>query len=56
MKLMYYHVVLTMEDGSKFDGIIEDVDGETITVLGIFYLLSNLWLHIVLVNLGIVLG
>lgn len=31
--LMYYHVVLTMADGSKFDGIIEDVDGETVTVL-----------------------
>lgn len=32
-KLMNYHVILTMNDGSQFDGIIEDVDGDTVMVL-----------------------
>ncbi|MGJ9386184.1 small nuclear ribonucleoprotein [Salipaludibacillus sp. CF4.18] len=30
---MYYHVTLTMTDGSTFDGIIENVDMDNITVL-----------------------
>ncbi|MGM0876332.1 MAG: hypothetical protein ACQEWV_16555 [Bacillota bacterium] len=32
-KYMYHHVILTMTDGSSFDGIIEDVSGDRITVL-----------------------
>ncbi|AQR91563.1 hypothetical protein [Clostridium saccharobutylicum] len=32
-KYLYYHVILTMTDGNIFDGIIEDVDGNNITVL-----------------------
>lgn len=32
-KYMYHHVTLTMADGSSFDGIIEDVDRDQITVL-----------------------
>lgn len=30
---MYYHIILTMKDGNKFDGIIENVDEDKITVL-----------------------
>jgi len=30
---MYYHIIITMTDGSKFDGIIENVDKDKITVL-----------------------
>ena len=33
VKLKFYHVTLTMNDGSSFDGIIEDVDSSNITVL-----------------------
>lgn len=32
-ELMFYHVILTMSDGKKYDGIIEDVDDCEITVL-----------------------
>ena len=32
-KRLYYHTTLTMKDGSSFDGIIENVDTDTITVL-----------------------
>ena len=32
-KYMYYHIILTMTDGSKMDGIIEDVDTDNITML-----------------------
>lgn len=31
--LMFYHVVLVMEDGKKYDGIIEDLNDCEITVL-----------------------
>ncbi len=30
---MYYHVILTMADGSIVDGIIENVDGDRVTML-----------------------
>lgn len=30
---LYYHVVLTMTDGNTFDGIIEIVEGDRISVL-----------------------
>ncbi|WP_338788837.1 small nuclear ribonucleoprotein [Metabacillus sp. FJAT-53654] len=30
---MYHHVVLTMQDGSSFDGIIEGVDDNGVSVL-----------------------
>lgn len=33
VKLMYHHVVLTMNDGSQHDGIIEAVDRDNMTVL-----------------------
>lgn len=32
-KHMYYHVILTMKDGSTLDGIIGDVDADHITML-----------------------
>ena len=32
-KYLYYHTTLTMTDGSTFDGIIENVDKDSITVL-----------------------
>lgn len=32
-KYLYYHTTLTMTDGSEFDGIIENVDSDIITVL-----------------------
>ena len=32
-KYLYYHITLTMIDGSSFDGIIENVDNDIITVL-----------------------
>lgn len=32
-RLMSYHVIFTMRDGSMFDGIIEDVDRDNVTVL-----------------------
>jgi len=32
-KYLYYHTTLTMTDGSSFDGIIENVDNDVITVL-----------------------
>lgn len=32
-KYVYYHATLTMTDGSSFDGIIESVDRDMITVL-----------------------
>lgn len=32
-KLLYYHVILTMTDGSTFDGIIEKVEEDQIIVL-----------------------
>ena len=32
-KYLYYHIILTMTDGSKFDGMIEDVDTDDITML-----------------------
>ncbi|KAB7705635.1 hypothetical protein F9802_13980 [Bacillus aerolatus] len=32
-KYMYHHVVLTMTDGSSFDGIIEGIDDDRITAL-----------------------
>lgn len=32
-KYLYYHIVLTTTDGNKFDGIIEDVDKDGITML-----------------------
>ena len=33
IKLMYHHVILSMSDGSSFDGIIEAVDQDNISVL-----------------------
>ncbi len=30
---MYYHIILTMTDGSMFDGIIENVDTDNVTML-----------------------
>jgi hypothetical protein len=32
-KYLYYHIVITTTDGNKFDGIIEDVDKDGITML-----------------------
>lgn len=32
-KCLYYHTILTMTDGSTFDGIIENVDDDNITVM-----------------------
>ena len=32
-KYLYYHIILTMTDGCKMDGIIEDVDTDYITML-----------------------
>lgn len=32
-KYLYYHTTLTMTDGSTFDGIIENMDKDIITVL-----------------------
>ncbi|AJD90175.1 hypothetical protein JMA_08580 [Jeotgalibacillus malaysiensis] len=32
-KHMYYHVILTMTDGSYVDGIIEDVDWDSVSML-----------------------
>ncbi|WP_101842749.1 hypothetical protein [Halobacillus sp. Marseille-P3879] len=32
-KYSFYHVTLTMRDGSSFDGIIEDVDRDRVSVL-----------------------
>ena len=32
-RLMYYHIVLTMRDGSTVDGIIENVGSDRIMVL-----------------------
>ena len=32
-KYLYYHATLTMADGNTFDGIIENVDQDRITVL-----------------------
>ena len=32
-KYLYYHIVLTTTDGKKFDGIIENVDKDGITML-----------------------
>jgi small nuclear ribonucleoprotein (snRNP)-like protein len=32
-RCLYFHVILTMADGTTFDGIIEDVDMDNITVL-----------------------
>jgi len=32
-RCLYYHAILTMMDGTTFDGIIEEVDGDQITVL-----------------------
>ena len=32
-KYLYYHIILTMTDGRKFDGIIENVDANGITML-----------------------
>jgi len=32
-KYLYYHIILTMIDGRKFDGIIENVDADGITML-----------------------
>lgn len=32
-RCLYYHAILTMSDGTTFDGIIEDVDDNSITVL-----------------------
>ena len=32
-RCLYYHIALTMTDGSKFDGIIENVDTNRIIVL-----------------------
>ena len=32
-KYLYYHIILTMTDGRKFDGIIENVDADGITML-----------------------
>ena len=31
--LISYHVIFTMRDGNMFDGIIEDVDRDNVTVL-----------------------
>jgi small nuclear ribonucleoprotein (snRNP)-like protein len=33
VKLMYHHVVITMNDGKTYDGIIESVDGNNMSVL-----------------------
>ncbi|MCE5222111.1 MAG: hypothetical protein LLF98_12900 [Clostridium sp.] len=30
---LYYHIILTMTDGSKFDGIIDNVDIDNMTML-----------------------
>lgn len=32
-KSLYFHAVFTMTDGTTFDGIIEDVNTDTVTVL-----------------------
>jgi len=32
-KYLYYHIVITTTDGNKFDGIIENVDKDGITML-----------------------
>ncbi|OLO38077.1 hypothetical protein BTR23_11820 [Alkalihalophilus pseudofirmus] len=32
-RLMYYHVTLTMNDGSTFDGIIDNVGNDQVSVL-----------------------
>lgn len=32
-KYLYYHIILTMTNGNKFDGIIESVDEDGITML-----------------------
>ncbi|WP_243459737.1 small nuclear ribonucleoprotein [Metabacillus bambusae] len=32
-KYMYHHVILTMQDGNSFDGIIEGVDDNGVSVL-----------------------
>lgn len=32
-KYLYYHIILTMTDGKKIDGIIENVDADGITML-----------------------
>lgn len=32
-KYLYYHTTLTMTDGSTFDGIIENIDKDMLTVL-----------------------
>ena len=32
-KYLYYHIILTMADGSKVDGMIEDVNEDGITML-----------------------
>lgn len=32
-RYLYYHIILTMTDGRKMDGIIEDVDADDITML-----------------------
>lgn len=32
-RCLYYHAILTMNDGSTFDGIIEDVDMDKVTAL-----------------------
>jgi small nuclear ribonucleoprotein (snRNP)-like protein len=33
VKLMYHHVVITINDGKTYDGIIESVDGNNMSVL-----------------------
>lgn len=33
MRCQHYHCILTMEDGSEFDGIIEDADMDGVNVL-----------------------
>ena len=30
---LYYHVILTLEDGSNVDGIIEEINGDNIKIL-----------------------
>ena len=32
-KYLYYHIILTMTDGRKVDGIIENIDKDMLTVL-----------------------
>jgi hypothetical protein len=32
-KYLYHHVLLTMNDGKTYDGIIEEVEGDRLTVL-----------------------